>query len=52
MTFDKDIKRDFDLCEHTYTAIKDRWNLRAQAAQHVIKKTCDAYHAQGEPEGT
>ncbi|MFD0119457.1 hypothetical protein ACFVZL_36305 [Streptomyces sp. NPDC058320] len=23
--------------------VNGRWNLGAQAAQHVIKKTCDAY---------
>ena len=28
--------------EHTYTEIKARWGLGAQAAQHVMK-TCDAY---------
>ncbi|MFE9445877.1 hypothetical protein ACFYO2_44805, partial [Streptomyces sp. NPDC006602] len=28
---------------HTYRQVKDRWGLGAQAAQHVIKKTCDAY---------
>ncbi|MER6630430.1 transposase [Streptomyces sp. NPDC000987] len=27
----------------TYTHLKDNWNLGAQAAQHVIKKTKDAY---------
>lgn len=29
----------------TYTHIKTNWHLGAQAAQHVIKKTCDAYAA-------
>ncbi|MFE4254075.1 transposase [Streptomyces sp. NPDC056910] len=43
VAFEKDIKRNFALREHTYTAVKDRWVLGAQAAQHVIKKTCDAY---------
>ncbi|MFI8792867.1 RNA-guided endonuclease InsQ/TnpB family protein [Streptomyces sp. NPDC055105] len=43
VAFEKDIKRNFALREHTYTAVKDRWGLGAQAAQHVIKKTCDAY---------
>ena len=52
VAFEKDIKRNFPLREHTYKAVKDRWRLGGQAAQHVIKKTCDAYtHAQGEPEG-
>ncbi|MFD0035813.1 RNA-guided endonuclease TnpB family protein, partial [Streptomyces sp. NPDC127172] len=43
VAFEKDIKRNFALREHTYTLVKDRWGLGAQAAQHVIKKTCDAY---------
>lgn len=29
-----------------YADVKHRWRLGAQAAQHVIKKTCDAYAAQ------
>jgi hypothetical protein len=36
------INRNFALLEHTYTAVKDRSGLGAQATQHVIK-TCDAY---------
>ncbi|MFE5021062.1 RNA-guided endonuclease InsQ/TnpB family protein [Streptomyces sp. NPDC056690] len=43
VAFEKDVKRNFALREHTYMAVKDRWGLGAQAAQHVIKKTCDAY---------
>ncbi|WP_327136702.1 transposase [Streptomyces sp. NBC_01340] len=43
VAFEKDMKRNFALREHTYDQIKARWNLGAQAAQHVIKKTCDAY---------
>ena len=43
VAFVKDVKRNFALREHTYTEIKQRWGLGAQAAQHVIKKTCDAY---------
>ncbi|MFD3562749.1 RNA-guided endonuclease InsQ/TnpB family protein [Streptomyces sp. NPDC058686] len=31
------------LRKHTYQQIKIRWGLGAQAAQHAIKKTCDAY---------
>ncbi|WP_323178137.1 hypothetical protein [Streptomyces sp. NBC_00847] len=31
------------LREHTYGEIKARWGVGAQAAQHVVKKTCDAY---------
>ncbi|WP_306186846.1 MULTISPECIES: transposase [unclassified Streptomyces] len=45
VAFEKDVKRNFALREHTYGEIKVRWNLGAQAAQHVIKKTCDAYAA-------
>ena len=37
------MKRNFALREHTYGEIKARWGLGAQAAQHVVKKTCDAY---------
>ena len=43
VAFVKDVKRNFALREHTYTEIKQRWGLGAQAAQHTIKKTCDAY---------
>ncbi|WP_149831247.1 RNA-guided endonuclease InsQ/TnpB family protein [Streptomyces tailanensis] len=43
VAFKKDVKRNFALREHTYDQIKARWGLGAQAAQHVIKKTCDAY---------
>ncbi|QUW85118.1 transposase [Streptomyces mirabilis] len=43
MAFEKDVKRNFALREHTYGEVKARWGLGAQAAQHVIKKTCDAY---------
>ncbi|MGC4984853.1 RNA-guided endonuclease InsQ/TnpB family protein [Streptomyces sp. DT193] len=43
VAFEKDVKRNFALREHTYNQVKERWNLGAQAAQHVIKKTCDAY---------
>ncbi|MFE5087657.1 RNA-guided endonuclease TnpB family protein, partial [Streptomyces mirabilis] len=35
--------KNFALRKHTYDAVKSRWDLGAQAAQHVIKKTCDAY---------
>ncbi|MFD0515997.1 hypothetical protein ACFQ0Q_47645 [Streptomyces aureus] len=38
VAFEKDIKRNFALREHTYTKVKDRWNLGAQAAQHVIRR--------------
>ncbi|WPB96098.1 RNA-guided endonuclease InsQ/TnpB family protein [Streptomyces malaysiensis] len=43
VAFEKDVKRNFALREHTYAEIKARWGLGAQAAQHVIKRTCDAY---------
>ncbi|WP_330279531.1 transposase [Streptomyces sp. NBC_00569] len=43
VAFIKDVKRNFALRQHTYTEIKHRWELGAQAAQHAIKKTCDAY---------
>ncbi|MFJ9712594.1 RNA-guided endonuclease InsQ/TnpB family protein [Streptomyces sp. NPDC101234] len=43
VAFEKGVKSNFALREHTYTEIKARWGLGAQAAQHVIKKTCDAY---------
>ncbi|MGC9536166.1 RNA-guided endonuclease InsQ/TnpB family protein [Streptomyces sp. UG1] len=43
VAFEKDVKSNFALREHTYGEIKARWGLGAQAAQHVIKKTCDAY---------
>ncbi|WP_369241909.1 RNA-guided endonuclease InsQ/TnpB family protein [Streptomyces sp. R21] len=45
VAFEKDIKRNYALREHTYHQVKERWGLGAQAAQHVIKKTCDAYTA-------
>ncbi|MFE1236913.1 RNA-guided endonuclease InsQ/TnpB family protein [Streptomyces tendae] len=43
VAFEKDVKRNFALREHTYGEIRARWGLGAQAAQHVVKKTCDAY---------
>ncbi|MGW1751066.1 RNA-guided endonuclease InsQ/TnpB family protein [Streptomyces sp. NPDC002092] len=45
IAFEKDVKRNFALREHTYGEIRARWGLGAQAAQHVVKKTCDAYAA-------
>ena len=45
VAFEKGIKRNYALRERTYHQVKDRWGLGAQAAQHVIKKTCDAYTA-------
>ncbi|MFF7839354.1 RNA-guided endonuclease InsQ/TnpB family protein [Streptomyces ossamyceticus] len=43
VAFERDVKRTFALREHTYGEIRARWGLGAQAAQHVVKKTCDAY---------
>jgi IS605 OrfB family transposase len=43
VAFERGVQRNFALREHTYGQIKARWGLGAQAAQHVIKKTCDAY---------
>ncbi|MEU9344873.1 transposase [Streptomyces sp. NPDC048278] len=43
VAFEKGVQRNFALREHTYREMKERWGLGAQAAQHVIKKTCDAY---------
>ncbi|MEH0423593.1 RNA-guided endonuclease InsQ/TnpB family protein [Streptomyces sp. B21-083] len=43
VAFAKDAKRNFALREHTYAEIRQRWGLGAQAAQHTVKKTCDAY---------
>ncbi|WP_431044788.1 RNA-guided endonuclease InsQ/TnpB family protein [Streptomyces sp. P1-3] len=43
VAFEKDVKKNFALRRLTYDEVKARWNLGAQAAQHVIKKTCDAY---------
>ena len=36
VTFEKDVKNNFALREHTYYQIKIRWGLGAQAAQHVM----------------
>ncbi|WP_073950813.1 RNA-guided endonuclease InsQ/TnpB family protein [Streptomyces kebangsaanensis] len=45
VAFEKDAKNNFALRKLTYDQAKARWGLGAQAAQHVIKKTCDAYAA-------
>ncbi|MEV7084951.1 transposase [Streptomyces sp. NPDC093085] len=42
VAFERGVPREYELRKHTYTALKAR-GLGAQAAQHVIKKTCDAY---------
>lgn len=38
-----EVYRNYDLRKHVYQGIKDDHGLGAQAAQHVIKKVCDAY---------
>lgn len=43
VAFEKDARRPLGLRKHTYLSIRERWGLGAQAAQHVIKKTCDVY---------
>ncbi|MFJ9173471.1 RNA-guided endonuclease InsQ/TnpB family protein [Streptomyces sp. NPDC102360] len=43
VAFEQHARRPLLLRKHTYTAIRQRWGLGAQAAQHAIKKTCDAY---------
>ncbi|MGQ5637983.1 MULTISPECIES: RNA-guided endonuclease InsQ/TnpB family protein [unclassified Streptomyces] len=45
VAFERGVRKNFALRKHTYGEIKSRWGLGAQAAQHVIKKTCDAYAA-------
>ncbi|WP_371579292.1 RNA-guided endonuclease InsQ/TnpB family protein [Streptomyces sp. NBC_01314] len=45
VAFERDEFKNFTLRRHTYDTVKSRWGLGAQAAQHVIKKTCDAYTA-------
>ncbi|MFD6322800.1 RNA-guided endonuclease InsQ/TnpB family protein [Streptomyces sp. NPDC058442] len=41
--FDRGEFKNFALRKLTYHQVRSRWNLGAQAAQHTIKKTCDAY---------
>jgi IS605 OrfB family transposase len=43
VAFERGEFKNFSLRGHTYDTVKSRWKLGAQAAQHVIKKTCDAY---------
>ncbi|MFF4568767.1 RNA-guided endonuclease InsQ/TnpB family protein [Streptomyces sp. NPDC001410] len=45
VAFDRDVKKNIPLRKLTYGMVRTRWQLGAQAAQHVIKKTCDAYTA-------
>ncbi|MCC3771080.1 transposase [Streptomyces sp. UNOC14_S4] len=42
VAFERDVPREYELRKHTYAELKER-GLGAQAAQHVIKKTRDAY---------
>ncbi|WP_328808922.1 RNA-guided endonuclease InsQ/TnpB family protein [Nonomuraea montanisoli] len=43
IAFQRRCFRNFDLRKHTYEQVKAVFGLGAQAAQHVIKKVCDAY---------
>ncbi|CAM5706102.1 IS200/IS605 family transposase ISDge19 [Streptomyces alboniger] len=43
VAFERGEFKNFALRRHTYDTVKSRWGLGAQAAQHVIRKTCDAY---------
>ncbi|SES68319.1 transposase, IS605 OrfB family, central region [Nonomuraea wenchangensis] len=43
LAFQRHCFRNFDLRKHAYDRIKAEFGLAAQAAQHVIKKVCDAY---------
>ncbi|MER5540720.1 RNA-guided endonuclease TnpB family protein, partial [Streptomyces mirabilis] len=43
IAFERGEFKNFALRKHAYDAVKSRWNLGAQAAQHSIKKVCDAY---------
>lgn len=42
VAFERGVPREYELRKHTYAELKTR-GLGAQAAQHVIKKTRDAY---------
>jgi hypothetical protein len=43
IAYEHGVSRNFGLRKLAYGRIRARWGLGAQAAQHVIKKTCDAY---------
>ncbi|MCX4860020.1 RNA-guided endonuclease InsQ/TnpB family protein [Streptomyces canus] len=45
VAFESSVYKNFTLRKHCYAELKSRWGLGAQAAQHVIKKTADAYTA-------
>src|SRR6266508_2997869 len=42
VAFARGVPREYELRKHTYTELKAA-GLGAQAAQHTIKKVCDAY---------
>ncbi|MEU1200335.1 transposase [Streptomyces sp. NPDC005813] len=42
VAFERGVPREYELRKHTYGELRAR-GLGAQAAQHVIKKACDAY---------
>ncbi|MFB7083831.1 RNA-guided endonuclease InsQ/TnpB family protein [Streptomyces sp. NPDC056296] len=43
VAFERGEFKNFALRKLTYEQVKSRWCLGAQAAQHTIKKVCDAY---------
>ncbi|MDQ0599030.1 putative transposase [Streptomyces canus] len=43
VAFEENERKPLGLRKHAYLPIRQRWELGAQAAQHAIKKTCDAY---------
>lgn len=43
IAFERGEFKNLALRRHTYQHVKERWQLGAQAAQHSIKKACDAY---------
>ncbi|MBD3009459.1 MULTISPECIES: RNA-guided endonuclease TnpB family protein [unclassified Streptomyces] len=43
LAYEHGVTRNFGLRKLAYPQIRARWGLGAQAAQHVIKRTCDAY---------
>ena len=42
VAFEHGVPREYELRKHTYAELRSR-GLGAQAAQHIIKKVCDAY---------
>ncbi|MEW2468739.1 transposase [Streptomyces sp. NPDC046994] len=42
VAFERGVPREYELCKHTYGALRSQ-GLGAQAAQHTIKKVRDAY---------